>query len=599
MHIKSFKAQLLTFCLSCYLSLWLVFLLIITSMFRENIDRIYSAQQKWLAIYASTFISDLKIGNQLAVRAKLNALVEKDAFTEVAVSASNVRLTDSRAKDERDLTGRSWLTFLMPDRTVKIDIRDEYNTSWGTFTAVLDRNYLLEPLQHAISLYGRISLSLFLILLGAIILLLHRYSGPLEKLTAHILQFAKPGNTADNLQTLFQKSLPMNNLELSLLRDAFNNAFRNLVALEDKVQEQKVHAQMTKVALQVAHDIRSPLAAIAMTASQASGVSTAEQRQILTLAAAQIKLIADDLLKRYQTTKSPSLGDGFVGPTFPAQLVIFHVEALVPSLQIQCKARKDIVLTLEATMPSVRWAFAGFEPLTLGRVLSNIVQNAVEAIGEKGTIVIRVISMGTDLAIEVEDSGKGIPAEVLSRLLTQGGSYQKSGGTGFGLSHAITTLRSWGGDVLVSSVPNRGTRVLLVLPTVPPPSGIVSGLSFVKAGSIVVLDDDSLIHSAWALKLSEGISNGSLYLQTFARASDLAKWVERSPDLAKKSLFLVDYDLGAGVPNGLEVIEDLSLAKQAILVTGQDKNQEVLRSIIKAGVRLLPKELIPWVPITA
>ena len=76
------------------------------------------------------------------------------------------------------------------------------------------------------------------------------------------------------------------------------------------------------------------------------------------------------------------------------------------------------------------------------QVLVNILKNAVEAIGENGTIEIE-ISSGKIGALIVRDNGKGIPVENQSSLFTPFYSTKK-GGQGIGLTLAREILLNHG-----------------------------------------------------------------------------------------------------------------------------------------------------------
>jgi signal transduction histidine kinase len=56
------------------------------------------------------------------------------------------------------------------------------------------------------------------------------------------------------------------------------------------------------------------------------------------------------------------------------------------------------------------------DPSQLRQVLVNLLQNGIEAAGEDGTVELRLSSSGPQIALEVEDSGPGVPDEVRHRL---------------------------------------------------------------------------------------------------------------------------------------------------------------------------------------
>ena len=79
-------------------------------------------------------------------------------------------------------------------------------------------------------------------------------------------------------------------------------------------------------------------------------------------------------------------------------------------------------------------------------VLGNLLENAVEAIGEgtRREIQVSLRPEGTQVHLSVVDSGPGLPAEVLAKAFTLGFS-TKGENRGFGLWQAARTIETRGG----------------------------------------------------------------------------------------------------------------------------------------------------------
>ena len=103
------------------------------------------------------------------------------------------------------------------------------------------------------------------------------------------------------------------------------------------------------------------------------------------------------------------------------------------------------------------------------QVLINLVRNAAESIGGSGTVTLRArgsrLAEGSARAVtlEVEDTGKGIPADVQKRLFDPFFTTKPSG-TGLGLSIAARIVEKHGGALEFQTQPGRGTTFRLVLP---------------------------------------------------------------------------------------------------------------------------------------
>ncbi|MCY3759630.1 MAG: ATP-binding protein, partial [Gemmatimonadetes bacterium] len=88
-----------------------------------------------------------------------------------------------------------------------------------------------------------------------------------------------------------------------------------------------------------------------------------------------------------------------------------------------------------------------------------ILKNAVEAIGESGTISVR-ISLNGRIELAVEDTGSGIDPAVREKLFTPFFS-TKEGGQGVGLTLAAEVLRNHGFHYTLESEPGKPTRFLI------------------------------------------------------------------------------------------------------------------------------------------
>lgn len=99
------------------------------------------------------------------------------------------------------------------------------------------------------------------------------------------------------------------------------------------------------------------------------------------------------------------------------------------------------------------------------QVLMNLLINACQAIKEKGVISIRSREEDGCAVIEVQDTGEGIPADVLPRIFEPYFSTKSpTDGTGLGLPISKRIVEKHGGRLEVVSLPGKGTTFTIVLP---------------------------------------------------------------------------------------------------------------------------------------
>ncbi|MBP8129121.1 MAG: FHA domain-containing protein [Candidatus Hydrogenedentes bacterium] len=115
------------------------------------------------------------------------------------------------------------------------------------------------------------------------------------------------------------------------------------------------------------------------------------------------------------------------------------------------------------------------------RVLLNLVTNALDACEEEGgTVSVACRREGNGCYIEVQDSGRGIPPEIMSRLGQAFVSSKGSAGTGLGLAVSFKIVREHGGDIEVESEPGKGARFSVFLPFVAADAGARRRTEFVQ-----------------------------------------------------------------------------------------------------------------------
>ncbi len=239
-------------------------------------------------------------------------------------------------------------------------------------------------------------------------------------------------------------------------------------ALRDEVQRSKRLEIVARLAAGVAHDYNNVLSAI-------NGFTSV----LIDSLEGQHEHVAD--LRQIETlvVRGASLSNNLLGLAKPrgnsrARLinVADEVRRIAPTVRILLGAR--IECSFE-TPPADRTIY--IDPGSLDQVLLNLAANARDAMAEGGTLCIRT-RIDDDGAkprvrVEVEDTGCGIPPQVLSSIFqpyftTKG----ERRGTGLGLWLVREIVQSAGGSIRVDSTPQVGTVVVLEFPAVDePPSG--------------------------------------------------------------------------------------------------------------------------------
>lgn len=206
-------------------------------------------------------------------------------------------------------------------------------------------------------------------------------------------------------------------------------------------------------ALQVAHDIRSPIVSLKMAVSAMQSQPDDKAKGLIVKSAQRISDIADDVIKQYSPNKTEPKGSAYL-----------LNEALIDAVEekrLICQDRIKITLSIEEAISIFAIKMKVSE---LKRALSNIIDNSIQAISSKGTIQVQCRLIDGKCFISVSDDGSGIDASILEQILKEGGTFGKSEGKGLGLSWVKAIVQKYNGQLLMNSKEQIGTEVTLVLP---------------------------------------------------------------------------------------------------------------------------------------
>jgi signal transduction histidine kinase len=147
----------------------------------------------------------------------------------------------------------------------------------------------------------------------------------------------------------------------------------------------------------------------------------------------------------------------------PLQTFDVHVglDATLTMLGHKLKEHVEVVRDYDRSLPQLV-AFPG----ELNQVWTNLIDNAVDAMGGRGTLTLRTRRVGDDrLMVEIGDTGPGVPDEIRSRVFEPFFTTKEIGtGTGLGLDIAWRiVVGRHGGEIQVESAPG-DTRFQVVLP---------------------------------------------------------------------------------------------------------------------------------------
>jgi signal transduction histidine kinase len=444
--------------------------------------------------------------------------------------------------------------------------------------------------------------SVFAVLISSI--LARVLSSPFERVKVIIDSYMN----GKEINTTQVRKTGSNVYEFELLENFLTRSFEVLK------EKNKAQLELFNCATQVAHDIRSPLAALDMISKLLTELPE-EKRVIIRNAVQRINDIANNLLETHRL-KGKSKPAEIIEDTKP-ELVSSLLDSLTLEKRIQL-AHKSINLILEIQNAAYS-SFINLEAREFKRVISNLINNASEAIhGTDGVIRLTLEKESNMLIIKIIDNGKGIPADLLPKIKQGGMSIGKKKGAGLGISGAIQNIKKWNGTYDIQSKEGEGTTFIIKLPITEAPDWFQNRLDITLGMNIIVLDDDQSIHDVWETRFQEYIKNGQISLEHFYLPSEFVKYCEvlatptcpaeaesEGGSYAKaginlpstKTLFLIDYELLGSEETGLDLIEKLKLKDHAILVTSRYEEPKIRDKIINLGIKAIPKNFAPYIII--
>lgn len=272
--------------------------------------------------------------------------------------------------------------------------------------------------------------------------------------------------------------------------------------------------QERKVAAQVAHDIRSPLMVLNYALSEEKGV----HQEVIKEALKGINQVAEDLLKSERKGQS-----GMEDETSLENYIIPLVQKVVAEKQYLSKGKLEIDFIFDKEDSD---AMAEFHPGDMKRIISNIINNSLEATGEKGLLTITLKKDLRKVHLVISDNGPGFPERILEAPIQRGMSF-KENGNGLGLSHAEEKIREWKGELLLSNC--SGARVELILP-------LVERSPSTAPSKIMILDDEKLIHRIWKYEAALRGIDCEVFSKVHQMENELSKF-------SRDDFFLIDCHL--------------------------------------------------------
>jgi PAS domain S-box-containing protein len=225
--------------------------------------------------------------------------------------------------------------------------------------------------------------------------------------------------------------------------------------MEERLVKAERFASIGELAGQVGHDLRNPLTGIKSGAyflrKKGTRLTDADREKIVSVIENAVEDSNRIINSLFEYSRDMRLETDTCTPKLllSSALATVHVPTHIT------------ILDNTANEPELSLDVAKIESVFVG-----IIQNAVDAIVEKGTIDVRSEQKGDNVEISFIDSGTGIPESVLPEIFSPL-TTTKAKGMGLGLAICKRIVDAHGGKINVESAVGKGTTVIITLPIKP------------------------------------------------------------------------------------------------------------------------------------
>ncbi len=239
--------------------------------------------------------------------------------------------------------------------------------------------------------------------------------------------------------------------EIGSLVQEYNKMLLKLEESKEALAISQKESAWKEIARQVAHEIKNPLTPMRLKIQQLMRIVASDSKAYKTYTSLIVQVdslssIADSF-SEFAKMPAPN----------PETIDLLHM----------VEHTLDLYHGEEATIFrdfQLQEARIYIDPKIFGRILTNIVLNALQAVEDREPhIHMEVRSLGGKVLLSIRDNGKGIPEEEREKIFTPYFS-TKTTGSGIGLAVAKKGIENAGGNIWFESVEGEGTTFFITLP---------------------------------------------------------------------------------------------------------------------------------------
>jgi signal transduction histidine kinase/outer membrane protein assembly factor BamB len=207
------------------------------------------------------------------------------------------------------------------------------------------------------------------------------------------------------------------------------------------------------VAQKLAHGIKNPLTAIGLTLQRVEKQAGPDSHRYVESMKEDIDRLRrmTDSFMRFTRMEPPKLEPGDINALVRECAGKFD-SAGPPGIELKLELADDLPRVL-------------FDPKQMSEACTNVIENAISAVGSSGVLTVRtsLAASGRLIAVSVSDTGHGIPERYLAKVFDPYFTL-KPGGTGLGMAVTKRIVEDHKGTIRIESKEGVGTTVIVELP---------------------------------------------------------------------------------------------------------------------------------------
>jgi signal transduction histidine kinase len=286
-------------------------------------------------------------------------------------------------------------------------------------------------------------------------------NGELNQLIPFINQSFKYQIVKENVLSIDSKkfkvtSIPIEIEEVEYCLLVFQDV-SEMEEMEKKLIQNERLVSIGKLASGISHEINNPLDAAIRYINLALGYCNGENETLK-----DYLLSAREGLDRIANIINALREFSYHAKYNPQKLINIKtaVEGAISVLETRIKSKKiKLIKNYKRMLPFV--IDGGLE-----LVFTNLIKNSIDAINSHGIIDISVKCYDGKVEVRIKDNGSGIPKDIQNKIFDPFFTTKQIGkGTGLGLNICREIIEKSNGDIKLNSEVNKGTEVIITLPT--------------------------------------------------------------------------------------------------------------------------------------